>query len=119
MSIANEDLRYGATAASCHHFCARLGALINAVWLFVGLRRGGWFKPEPGWGRFTLAIGVATLLMGGLLWAAQSRIDWVGLAGREWLRIGWLAACLGAAAALYFATLALAGLRPRDFSRRG
>jgi len=29
MSIANEDLRYGATAASCHHLCARLGALIN------------------------------------------------------------------------------------------
>jgi putative peptidoglycan lipid II flippase len=96
-----------------------LGALVNALWLFVGLRRGGWFKPEPGWGRFALAIGIATLLMGGLLWAAQARIDWVGLAGREWLRIGWLAACLVAAAAVYFATLGLAGLRPRDFSRRG
>jgi putative peptidoglycan lipid II flippase len=75
-----------------------LGALVNALWLFVGLRRGGWFKPEPGWGRFALTIGIATLLMGGLLWAAQARIDWVGLAGHEWLRIGWLAACLGAAA---------------------
>src|SRR3954467_15261423 len=29
MFIANEDLRYGATAASCHHLCARLGALID------------------------------------------------------------------------------------------
>ena len=96
-----------------------LGALVNALWLFVGLRRGGWFKPEPGWGRFALAIGIATLLMGGLLWVAQARIDWVGLAGHEWLRIGWLAACLGAAAVLYFAVLGVAGLRPRDFSRRG
>ena len=96
-----------------------LGALVNALWLFVGLRRGGWFQPEPGWGRFALAVGIATLLMGGLLYAAQTRIDWAGLAGREWLRIGWLAACLGAAAVLYFAALGLAGFRPRDFSRRG
>jgi putative peptidoglycan lipid II flippase len=96
-----------------------VGALINALWLFVGLRRGGWFKPEAGWGRFALAIGVATVLMGGLLHAAQTRIDWAGLAGREGLRIGWLAASLGAAAVLYFAVLALAGFRPRDFSRRG
>src|SRR3954464_85651 len=29
MFIANEDLRYGATAASSHPLCARLGALIN------------------------------------------------------------------------------------------
>ena len=34
---------------------------INAVWLFVGLRRGGWYQPEPGWGRFALAVVVATL----------------------------------------------------------
>jgi len=95
-----------------------LGAMVNALWLFVGLRRGGWFKPEPGWGRFALAIAVATLLLGGLLWAAATRIDWPGLAGREWLRIGWLAASLGAAALLYFAALGLAGMRPRDFSRR-
>ena len=96
-----------------------LGALVNALWLFAGLYRGGWFKPEPGWGRFALAIGIATLLLGVLLWAAATRIDWAGLAGREWLRIGWLAASLGAAALLYFAALGLAGLRPRDFSRRG
>jgi putative peptidoglycan lipid II flippase len=96
-----------------------LGALINALWLFIGLRRGGWFKPEPGWGRFALAIGTGTLLMGGLLWVAQARIDWAALAGHEWQRIGWLAASLGAAAALYFAVLGVAGLRPGDFSRRG
>ena len=96
-----------------------LGALVNAIWLFVGLRRGGWFKPEPGWARFSVSILIATALMGGLLFAAQTRIDWAGLAGREGLRIGWLAASLGAAAALYFSTLWLAGFRPRDFSRRG
>jgi len=95
-----------------------LGALVNAIWLFIGLRRGGWFRPAPGWARFAGAIGVATLLMGGLLWFAGLRIDWAGLAGREWLRIASLAGCLGAAALLYFAVLGVAGLRPRDFARR-
>ena len=28
-----------------------LGATINAVWLFIGLKRGGWYQPAPGWGR--------------------------------------------------------------------
>jgi len=96
-----------------------LGALVNALWLFVGLRRGGWFRPAPGWGRFALSIAVATLLMGGLLWFAAARVDWAGLAGREGLRIASLAGCLAAAAAIYFAVLGAAGLRPRDFSRRG
>jgi len=36
MSIANEDLRYGATAASCHHLRVRLGALINVDCLEPG-----------------------------------------------------------------------------------
>ena len=96
-----------------------LGALVKALWLLVGLRRGGWFRPAPGWWRFSFSVGIATLLMGGLLYLAQTRIDWAGLAGREWLRISWLAASLGAAAVLYFAVLGVAGFRPRDFSRRG
>src|SRR3954452_8231689 len=29
MSIAHEDLRNGATAASCHNLCSRLGALVD------------------------------------------------------------------------------------------
>ena len=96
-----------------------LGAMINAVWLFVGLRRGGWYKPEPGWARFSASILVATLLMGSLLAAAQTGIDWVGLSGREGLRLAWLAGSLGAAAFVYFGALWLAGFRPHDFSRRG
>ncbi|MGZ5216495.1 MAG: murein biosynthesis integral membrane protein MurJ, partial [Caldimonas sp.] len=95
-----------------------LGALVNAVWLFIGLRRGGWYRPEPGWGRFSASIFVATALLGGILGAAQAGIDWTGMGGHEWLRIAWLAASLGAAALVYFAALWLAGLRPRDFSRR-
>ncbi len=95
-----------------------VGALINATWLFIGLRRGGWYRPEPGWAKFALAVGVASALLGGVLaWAEQS-VDWIGLAGHETIRVPALAACIGAAAIVYFGTLFLAGLRPGDFSRR-
>ncbi len=95
-----------------------VGAVVNAVWLFVGLRRGGWYRPVPGWGRFALKVVFATLAMSALLVLAAINIDWIGLAGREGRRIGLLAGCLGAAAALYFGLLLATGLRPRDFSRR-
>ena len=95
-----------------------LGATINAVWLFVGLKRGGWFQPQPGWGRFALKVVFATLAMSAVLTVAAIRIDWLGLAGRDALRIAWLTACLVGAALVYFGVLLLAGLRPRDFSRR-
>jgi putative peptidoglycan lipid II flippase len=95
-----------------------LGATINAVWLFVGLKRGGWFQPQPGWGRFALKVVFATLAMSAVLTVAAIRIDWLGLAGRDGLRIAWLTACLVGAALVYFGVLLLAGLRPRDFSRR-
>nr|HET7859959.1 murein biosynthesis integral membrane protein MurJ [Caldimonas sp.] len=95
-----------------------LGATINAAWLFVGLKRGGWYVPRPGWGRFALKVVFATLAMSALLAVAAIRIDWLGLAGRDATRIAWLAACLVGAALVYFGVLLLAGLRPRDFSRR-
>ena len=96
-----------------------VGALINATWLYVGLRRAGAYTPSPGWGAFMLRIVFATTLLGGLLaWAAQG-IDWIGLRDREWQRIAWMAACLAGAALLYFATLLATGLRVGQFVRRG
>ena len=94
-----------------------LGATVNATWLFVGLKRGGWYRPAPGWGRFALKVAFATLAMSALLAFAAIDIDWLGLAGREGLRAAWLAACLIAAALVYFGVLLAAGVRPRDFSR--
>jgi putative peptidoglycan lipid II flippase len=95
-----------------------LGATINAAWLFFGLKRGGWYRPAPGWGRFALKVVFATLALSALLAVAAVNIDWLGLAGREGLRIAWLSGCLAAAALLYFGVLLAAGMRPRDFSRR-
>lgn len=94
-----------------------LGAIINAVWLFVGLRRGGWYMPAAGWGRFSASVVVATALMAGVLVAASLGVDWVGFGGRELLRVGWLAGSIATAAVVYFASLFVMGVRPRDFQR--
>jgi putative peptidoglycan lipid II flippase len=96
-----------------------LGALLNAGWLLVGLRRRGSYVPAPGWGGFGLRVGAATLILGaGLAWAAQA-VDWVRLGSQPGIRVAWLAAALGSAAAVYFAVLAATGLRLRQFIRRG
>lgn len=96
-----------------------VGAMINALWLFIGLRRAGAYTPEPGWAAFTARVGFATALLGALLWWAEHHIDWLGLGGHQWQRIGWTVLCLGGAALLYFGTLRLSGLKFGQFMRRG
>ena len=96
-----------------------VGALVNAAWLFVGLRRAGLYTPEPGWAGFAVRVVVASALMGGgLAWAAQS-LDWIGLRETPWLRIGALAGCLVLAGLLYFGGLIVSGIHLRQFARRG
>jgi putative peptidoglycan lipid II flippase len=96
-----------------------LGALINASWLLVGLRRRGVYHPAPGWWPFLARVLLATaLLAAALAWAAH-RIDWIGLQPRWGVRAGILAAVLGGVALLYFGTLWASGMKLRQFSRRG
>ena len=96
-----------------------VAALINASWLFVGLRRAGLYRPEPGWLAFALRVLLATALLGALLaWAAHA-IDWIGLREQPWKRIGLLSACLGSSALLYFGCLMATGVKLRQFTRRG
>jgi len=96
-----------------------VGAMINAFWLFVGLRRSGLYTPAPGWRGFSLRVGGATALLGALLWWAEHHIDWIGLHAHLAERVGWVALVLGGAAILYFGTLRLTGLNFRQFMRRG
>jgi putative peptidoglycan lipid II flippase len=94
-----------------------LGALVNAVWLLVGLRRRGAYQPLPGWGRFALQVLAASaLLTVFLLWAA-SQLDWVQ-AGQVGQRVGSLVAMVVGAGVVYFGALALAGVQLRQFVRK-
>jgi putative peptidoglycan lipid II flippase len=95
-----------------------LGALANALWLLIGLRRAGVYRPRPGWAGFMLRISLACGLLGGALaWAARA-IDWVGLQAHAGQRAAWMALVLAGVALLYFAVLVACGLRPAQFMRR-
>ena len=95
-----------------------IGALVNSTWLLVGLIRRGSYKPLPGWGKFILQVLVATLVLAALLvWGAQ-HFDWIGLRAVRLQRIGLLAALIAGAAVIYFAVLAVAGVKLRSFVRR-
>ena len=95
-----------------------LGALLNALLLYMGLRRRGDYVPAPGWGLFTLRVVLGCVALGaGLFWAARS-IDWIALGEQRLLRIGLMAACLAGAAVLYFGMLLATGLKLGEFARR-
>ncbi len=74
-----------------------------------------------------LGVGTATVLLllclvvalAALLGWAGSHVDWAGLQADWALRIGGVALTLGTAALVYFGLLALVGVRPRQFMRRG
>ncbi|MEF7613921.1 murein biosynthesis integral membrane protein MurJ [Aquincola sp. MAHUQ-54] len=95
-----------------------LGALVNAGWLFFGLRKLGVYVPRAGWGLFMLRVFAAAAALGGVLALAALRIDWIGLQQQPGLRAAWMAGVLCGAAALYFAVLGLLGLRPRHLARQ-
>ncbi|WKB54172.1 murein biosynthesis integral membrane protein MurJ [Eleftheria terrae] len=96
-----------------------VAALINAGWLLWGLRKRGSYVPAPGWGRFLVQAGLASLLLGAGLAACAQALDWAALRATPGLRIGWLALCITGGAAVYFAVLLALGVRPRQFMRRG
>ena len=95
-----------------------LAALLNAGWLLTGLRRGGFYRPQPGWVAFFARVAAACAALGALLFWAERAIDWVGLQAHWAQRAGWMAAVLGGAALLYFAVLAACGMRLAHFRRR-
>jgi len=96
-----------------------LGALINAGWLLVGLRRRGTYRPLPGWRVFIARVLVAAALMGVAMHWAAGAIDWLALRAHAAERACLLALALGACALIYFGALAVTGLRPRHLVRHG
>jgi putative peptidoglycan lipid II flippase len=95
-----------------------LGALVNALWLLVGLLRRGSYQPRPGWGKFALQVIAASALLAVLLLWGTQHFDWVEMKGQSLRRAGLLGALMLAAAALYFGALWAAGLRLRQLLQR-
>lgn len=95
-----------------------IGALLNAVWLLLGLLRRGSYKPLPGWGVFSLQVLAASALLAVFLMWANSAFEWTRLQDRALLRVGLLALLVAGAAALYLGAVWAAGLRFRQFLKR-
>ena len=95
-----------------------LGAVINAVWLLVGLRMQKTYQPEPGWLRFLLQVILGAVVLAVFLgWAAQA-FPWLDMPGQHLQRVGGVAAVILGAGALYLGTVSLLGLNLRQFLRR-
>ncbi len=95
-----------------------IGAMINALWLLLGLRQRGSYKAEPGWGTFVLQVLAASaLLLAFLLWA-NGALAWTQMPNEKMRRIGLLALVLLASGVLYFTTLLATGMKLRQFLRR-
>jgi putative peptidoglycan lipid II flippase len=95
-----------------------IGALVNAMWLLLGLLKRGSYKPEPGWGLFVLQVLAACVLLGLFLVWANSHFAWTALRADSLKRIGLLASILVVSGLIYFVALWAAGMKLRQFLRR-
>jgi putative peptidoglycan lipid II flippase len=94
-----------------------LGACLNAGVLLALLLKRGYYRPQPGWGRFLFHCILALVAMLAVLWLGKGPDEnWLhaGIARR----VGHLTALVAAGGAAYFAVLFLLGVRPKDFARR-
>lgn len=95
-----------------------IGAMVNALWLLLGLIRCGAYTPRPGWLLFALRVAFASALLGLFLGWAVAQFDWLDFDGRRLQRAGLLALFVVAAVLLYFLTLLISGLNLRQFVRK-
>jgi len=95
-----------------------LGACLNALMLYLFLRKQNIYAPQPGWLAFALKIAVSVLAMAAALWLAMGPAQQWLQASWQW-KTGMLAMLVLLGAAVYGACLYALGFRPRQFSMRG
>ncbi|MEW6687789.1 MAG: murein biosynthesis integral membrane protein MurJ [Pseudomonadota bacterium] len=94
-----------------------LGACLNALLLYLYLKKGKIYTPQPGWLRFACKVALATLAMAAALWTAMGP-------AAQWLEAGWrwkvpmLAGLVLLGSGAYGSCLYLLGFRVSDFSKR-
>jgi putative peptidoglycan lipid II flippase len=99
-----------------------IGALLNAALLYWGLRRkvGGVsrYTAHAGWLKYAGQLLVALLGMAAWLWWSAAQFNWLSLQATPWLRVAYLVGVCGVGAGLYFALLAVCGVKLKAFARR-
>lgn len=95
-----------------------IGAMVNALFLLVGLIRRGAYRPSAGWLKFLLQVVAASALLAVLLMWLSSRFVWTGFEGQALQRVGLLVLSVLGAVVVYFGALVLSGLSLRQFVRK-
>lgn len=95
-----------------------IGALVNALWLLLGLRKRGSYRPSPGWWAFLARVVLASTLLAAYLYWAAGAWDWTGLRAQPGLRIALLGAVVTGAGLIYLGAAWMSGLRLRALMRR-
>jgi putative peptidoglycan lipid II flippase len=95
-----------------------VGAMVNALWLLIGLLRSRTYEPQPGWARFALQVVAASALLAVFLMWANSSIPWLAMHTEKFMRIMALALVVTGGVAIYFVAIWAAGLKLRQLLRR-
>ena len=95
-----------------------IGALVNALWLLVGLRRRGSYQPTPGWTRFVLQVVAGCALLAVFLMWGSAGLPWIEMRTHGFQRAGLMALMLAGSAVLYFGALWAAGVKLSQFATR-
>lgn len=94
-----------------------LGACINAIFLFRGLKQRGIYTSQGGWSMFFIRQALALAILGGVAYWSASHFHWINLQATPFLRVGILLAIIGASMVVYFGSLFAMGFRFKDFKR--
>jgi putative peptidoglycan lipid II flippase len=94
-----------------------LAGYVNAGLLFYNLHKQQIFDPEKGWSTFLVQIGLACVVMGGLIWLASPPDAWWQAPG-TWRKVAALTGLIVLALGSYFGTLRLLGMPFRQMLGR-
>lgn len=94
-----------------------LSAYLNALWLFLGLKKAGFYQAQSGWPLWLTRIAVANGVMVAVVMAINPDVG-LWLQFSEWQRIGWMAIVVAAGVASYAGVLLIMGVRLRDLKAR-
>lgn len=93
-----------------------LSSVLNTVLLLWGLRRAGVYQPQSGWWLFILRLLGACAVMAAL-------ILWINAPSADWFVWGWqkrvleMSILVISGIVVFFATLAILGMRPKHFKQ--
>lgn len=94
-----------------------LGACVNAVMLYRGLRKRGLYAPSAGWQKFFIKLAIALVLMGLVGYGMALQVDWLAMQSHRWLRAAMMGGVILTCMLVYFSALFAMGFRMRDFRK--